>query len=79
MKTERLYMTLYVMFHGNIGHSMHRVLDISSNRPQRPKLDLSDLSNHLWSYSTPFIFKDRIRLTPKNIHEAINLAALCYY
>ena len=35
-------MTLYV-FHINFGHNIHGFRDISVNRSQKPKLDLSDL------------------------------------
>ena len=37
------------MFHRNIAHGMHRFPDISSNRPLRSILDLSDFENDLCS------------------------------
>ena len=43
---ETIYDLLYV-FHINFGYNMHHFRDISANRSQRPKFDLSDLQNDL--------------------------------
>ena len=43
---DHIYDLLYV-FHINFGYNMHHFWNISANRSQRPKFDLSDLQNDL--------------------------------
>ena len=52
---KAIYDLLYV-FHTSFHHMMYRFWNISWNRSQRSKLDLSDLENDLQSDSIPFIF-----------------------
>ena len=44
---KAIYDLLYV-FHANFHHTMYRFRDVSWNRPQRSKLDRSDIENDLY-------------------------------
>ena len=71
---KAIYDFVYV-YHTNFDPTMYRFWDISSNRSQRSKLDLSDLENYLSSDSTSFILYDSIGFTIKKLHDAINLSS----
>ena len=71
---KAIYDLLYV-FYTNFHHTMYRFWDISWNRSQRSKLDLSDLENDLYNQSTPLKFENSTRITSEKPYEAIHLGS----
>jgi len=79
---ERSYMTSYYAFHRNFGHNMHYFRDISPNRSQRSKFDLSDHAKMTFiliqqsTYFVTVLISSHQSYTTQNINISYNMHCL---